>query len=114
MNPTFNTRGRLFVTPAEALYCPEFLGLPPPQNPQSSAAQLLTRRRFPLPTMLVCGRRMVKVADILSFAMSSGVAGAPALPASAAGSEPRRGRGRPSKAELATRAAARGREVGHE
>lgn len=108
MDPTFNARGRLFVTPAQALFCPEFLGLPQPQNPESAAAQLLSRGRFPLPTLLVCARRMVRVADILEFARASG-----AVVTRQDDAAPRRKRGRPSRAELAARAAAIG-EVGHE
>jgi len=100
---------RLFVTPSEALYSPEFLGLPTPMNPAQAASIAMCRGRFPLPTLLIMGRRMVRVSDILKFA--EGAAGAP-VPTSPNAS-PGRKRGRPSKAELAARVTARG-EAGHD
>ena len=108
MDPTLNMLNRLFVTPAEALYRPELLGLRPPLNPDNAATQLMTRGRFPLPTLLVCGRRMVRVVDIVAFAQ-----GELAPPCDVAGNVPRR-RGRPSNATLAARTAAAKGEAGRE
>jgi hypothetical protein len=92
MDTTQNLRDQLYVTPAEALYSPELMGLKPvPQNPDAAVTLLLARRRFPLPTVLICRRRLVRVADILALA-----SGAPVAPT------PPRKRGRPSKAAWPT------------
>lgn len=117
MNSTLDLRGRLFVTPAEALYCPEFLGLPVPQNPDEAARALLKRGRFPLPTVKIARRRMVRVATILAFGQAAQPAAAGVQDMLEAGLPvpPRRKPGRPTNLERAARAAhlAAG-EVGHD
>lgn len=105
-------KNRLFVTPAEALYSTEFLGLPPPVNPKQAAALAMCRGRFPLPTLLIMGRRMVRVADILSFAQ--GFDPTPPQSKTEDDTPPPRKRGRPSNAELAARASALAGEVAHD
>lgn len=101
---------RLFVTPSEALYSPEFLGLPMPMNPAQAASIAMCRGRFPLPTLLIMGRRMVRVSDILKFAEGGAGAAVPPLPDASPGKK----RGRPSKAELAARAVAQAGKVDHD
>ena len=104
------TGARRLVTPAVALYSPEFLGLPPPQKPDQAASLLIARRRFPLALVKICGRNMVRVEDIDSY-ISSLRDSTPAAPEPA----PAPKRGRPSKAELAAREAVlQGGEVDHE
>lgn len=110
MQSTFTSAvDRRLVTPAQALYSPEFLALPLPAKPDQAAGLLIARHRFPLPTVLVMGRRMVLVSDIHAFV--DGLRPAPPTILEA----PRRRRGRPTNAEVAARrAAAQGREVGHD
>jgi len=100
---------RRLVTPAQALYAPEFLGLRPPAKPDQAAALQIARHRFPIPTVLVMGRRMVLVADIHDFIDGLRPPTAP---------EPRnpalRKRGRPRKADLAIRAGAAAQGVGND
>lgn len=91
---------RRLVTPAQALYSPEYLALPQPAKPDQAAGLLIARHRFPLPTVLVLGRRMVLVSDIHAF-----VDALRPLPP-AVHEAPRRRRGRPTNAEVAARRAA--------
>jgi len=102
---------RRLVTPATALYSPEFLGLPLPSKPDQAAGLRIARRRFPLPTVLVDGRRMVLVADIDVY-----INGLSTVPPASSPPEltTRRRRGRPSKAEVAARHAAAALEAGHD
>lgn len=86
---------RRLVTPATALYSPEFLGLPAPLKPNQAARLLLARGRYPLPTVLVMGRRMVRVDEIHHYIDSLQPSNEPQPQA------PRRRRGRPSNAEIA-------------
>lgn len=125
MEPSFTAAGaptrRLvtprLVTPATALYGPEFLGLPAPQKPDQAARLLIARGRYPLPTVLVLGRRMVVVDQIHQY-----IDGLKPQPLPQPSNEPppqapRRRRGRPSNAEVAARraaAAGQDREVGHD
>lgn len=94
---------RRLVTPATALYSPEFLGLPAPLKPNQAASLLLARGRYPLPTVLVMGRRMVRVDEIHHYIDSLQPSNEPQPQA------PRRRRGRP-RMEMAEA----GGEVGHE
>jgi len=100
-NPVFAAQLRRLVTPAEALYSPEFLALPPPANPVQAAGLRIARHRFPLPLVKVDGRNMVRVEDIHRFidALS------PCAPAP--DPRPRRRRGRPSNTERAASLTAR-------
>jgi hypothetical protein len=90
-NPVFATQSRRLVTPAEALYAPEFLALPPPANPARAAGLRIARHRFPLPLVKVDGRNMVRVEDIHRFIDAL----CPSDPAPEP--PPRRRRGRPRK-----------------
>jgi len=111
LTPAISTHelARRLVTPAQALYCPEFLGMPRPAKPDQAAGLQIARHRFPLPTVLVMGRRMVRVCDIHAFidGLRPQVEPISQLP-------PRPKRGRPSNAELAARAAAVQAEVGRD
>lgn len=111
LTPAISTQEltRRLVTPAQALYSPEFLGLPPPAKPDQAAGLQIARHRFPLPTVLVMGRRMVLVADIHAFidGLRPPAATGPRDP-----SLPKRGR--PSNAELAARAASLVEGVSHD
>lgn len=109
---------RLFVTPAECLYSPEYLGIPLPLNPKQAASLVLCRGRFPLPTVLIMGRRMVRIADILAFAqgiVTTPPPGPPPRPEPDLNGPLKRKRGRPSNAEVAARRADElGDGVGHD
>lgn len=116
-DPIEPIENRLLATLAQALYASDALGLlPVPLHPDQAASLAFHRGTFPLPTIKIMGRRMVRVADILAFAQGNG-AESKTTPrptqAVAAGSAPRRKRGRPSKAEIAVRAIALG-ETGHD
>ncbi|MBB6243714.1 hypothetical protein [Rhodanobacter sp. MP1X3] len=86
-------QSRRLVTPAEALYAPEFLALPSPANPARAAGLRIARRRFPLPLVKVDGRNMVRIEDIHRFI--DGLRPVEQMPDPA----PRR-RGRPRKARV--------------
>ena len=102
---------RLLATLAQALYASDALGLRPvPLHPHQAASLAFHRGTFPLPTVKVMGRRMVRVADILAFAQGEMQQPVAANEVTRARSGKRRGR--PSKADLAARAAALG--VGNE
>lgn len=92
------------------------LGMPAPRkNPQRAAALLLERGRFPVPTHLILGRRVFLMSDVEKLALRLGNdegMDPPAADRSAA--TQRRGRGRPSNADLAARAASLSKEVGHD
>ena len=100
-NPVFAAQSRRLVTPAEALYSPEFLALPPPANPIQAVGLRIARRRFPLPLVKVDGRNMVRVEDIHRFidALSPTLSPGDPIPTL----QPGRRRGRPSNAERAAR-----------
>lgn len=93
-NPVFAVQSRRLVTPAEALYAPEFLALPPPANPARAAGLRIARRRFPLPLVKVDGRNMVRIEDIHRFI--DGLCPVEPTPDPV----PRRRRGRPRKMEV--------------
>jgi len=69
----------LLVTPAETLYRPEFLGQPRPEKPDAAARLRLARGTFPVATVMVGGRRMVRVSDIQAYieGLAVDLAGAP-------------------------------------
>lgn len=97
-NPVFAAQSRRLVTPAEALYSPEFLALPSPTNPVQAASLRIARRRFPLPLVKVDGRNMVRVEDIHRFidALSPTQSASDPIPTL----RPGRRRGRPRKMEV--------------
>jgi len=69
----------LLVTPAETLYRLEFLAQPLPEKPEAAARLRLARGTFPVATVMVGGRRMVRVTDIQAYIEGLAVdhAGAP-------------------------------------
>ena len=58
---------QLLVTPSEALYSPQWLALPAPLHPEQAARLRIARGTYPLPTVLVGRRRMVRTADIQNY-----------------------------------------------
>lgn len=63
--------GALFVLPEQALYRPEFLALPVPQNPTAAVRLLIARNRYPLPLIKLCNRNMVRTSSIFALADAS-------------------------------------------
>lgn len=57
----------LLVTPADALYGQQWLALPAPADPAMAARLRIARGTFPLPTVLIGRRRMVRTADIRNY-----------------------------------------------
>ena len=97
----------ILATPAECLYSPRFLNQPAPLNPVQAASLRIARGRFPVPTVLVGGRRMVRVEDIHRYIASlEPVPGPVPQQATAANVPERRGPGRPSNIEIEARRAA--------
>jgi hypothetical protein len=98
----------ILATPAECLYSPRFLNQPAPSNPAQAASLRIARGRFPVPTVLVGGRRMVRVEDIHKYIASLASVPEPVRQETIAANVPeRRGRGRPSNSEIEVRRAAK-------
>ena len=57
----------LLVTPADALYGQQWLALPAPDDPAMAARLRIARGTYPLPTVLVGRRRMVRTIDIRNY-----------------------------------------------
>lgn len=57
----------LLVTPADALYGQQWLALPAPADPAMAARLRIARGTYPLPTVLVGRRRMVRAIDIRNY-----------------------------------------------
>ena len=97
----------ILVTPVECLYSPRFLNQPAPSNPVQATSLRIARGRFPVPTVLVGGRRMVRVKDIHKYIASLEPVPRPVPEEATAANVPeRRKLGRRNNTEIEARRAA--------
>lgn len=94
----------LWLTIADALWSPQGLNLSPvPRNPANAARVWIARGKYPLPVHEVCGRQMVRRADVVAYTDAHSPPAASTSPLLV-----KRGRGRPRKTAVEAKAVRHG------